>query len=402
MTHTRHILLLLLALLPIMGHAQIIDAQGEYVDTTFHDHVDRTAPDFITASVCIADPTDWHDDFLGVLGHAFIRLQCPTFDMDLCFSYESENAEEETARFLQGDLHMGMFCVPTTEYIQPFQRWNCAIHEYTLHLSPQAEQRLWEIMDRKVAEGQDMEMDLVRRGCTQTLVQFVEQALGEEAIQYGTWSDEYSLTRRQIIHHRLEPYPWIRILCCDLFLGGAFNDQVANESKILVPAQMIDTWQHATVQGHPLVTYSGELVEAPAPQVQRTWLTPMVCAIALLVLTLAVMALGRWRAPAVGRYYTLALLVAQCLVGLALVWLVTVSNLPGSRGAHLLPLYCPLLLPLWRWRRYWAPWYALGLVAWGVTMTVHPAYYVEPTHLVLALALIVALLAPMIPTKNAR
>ena len=76
------------------GFAQIYDEQGQYVDTIFHDHINRQAEDFVIVSLCVADPTDWKDDMLGVLGHAFIRLQCPVFDLDNCFSYECEPLED--------------------------------------------------------------------------------------------------------------------------------------------------------------------------------------------------------------------------------------------------------------------------------------------------------------------
>ena len=45
----------------------------------FNDTIDRLAPDFVLVSLCVADPTDYHQDVLGTSGHAFLRLQCPAF-----------------------------------------------------------------------------------------------------------------------------------------------------------------------------------------------------------------------------------------------------------------------------------------------------------------------------------
>ena len=42
----------------------------------FNDTIDRLAPDFVQVSLCIADPTDQSQDYLGITGHAFLRLQC--------------------------------------------------------------------------------------------------------------------------------------------------------------------------------------------------------------------------------------------------------------------------------------------------------------------------------------
>ena len=60
----------------------------------FNDTIDRLAPDFVLVSLCVADPVNWKDDALGTSGHAFLRMQCPTFGLDYCFSYEGENVND--------------------------------------------------------------------------------------------------------------------------------------------------------------------------------------------------------------------------------------------------------------------------------------------------------------------
>ena len=79
----------------------------------FNDTIDRLAPDFVKVSLCIADPTDYREDALGTSGHAFLRLQCPTFGLDYCFSYEGENVNDNLFRYLSGQTKMGMFAFHT-------------------------------------------------------------------------------------------------------------------------------------------------------------------------------------------------------------------------------------------------------------------------------------------------
>ena len=71
------------ALLPVvekdMTVAERNAAQG------FNDTIDRLDPDFVKVSFCMADPTDQTQDYLGITGHAFLRLQCPVFGLDYCF-----------------------------------------------------------------------------------------------------------------------------------------------------------------------------------------------------------------------------------------------------------------------------------------------------------------------------
>lgn len=151
----------------------------------FNDTIDRLAPDFVKVSLCIADPTDQTQDYLGMTGHAFLRLQCPTFGLDYCFSYESEKIKGQLWDYLTGKLKMGMFAVPTNEYLEDYRVWKRAVHEYHLNLPPEAEQRLWEQMDNHMMSERDIQMNLVKFGCTNTILRYVEKALSPTQIKYN-------------------------------------------------------------------------------------------------------------------------------------------------------------------------------------------------------------------------
>lgn len=271
----RKILTVLLAVVSLIIRAQ---------DAAPADTIDRLAPDFVTASICTAEPTDWRDDFLGVLGHAFIRLQCPSMNLDYCFSYESENANENTWKFLTGELKMGLFAVPTQEYIQTYRDWNRSVHEYTLNLPPEAELRLWEIMDNHVGDG--LPFDLIAHGCTQTLVKFVTNALGNTPIQYAEWPEKFKLTRREIADNALENYPWIRLSVVPFLVDERLDAPCPNDEKIILPPQIAEVWQNATVEGKPLLIYRGDLVEGEDVQAVKPWFTPAKAGVALLCLLL--------------------------------------------------------------------------------------------------------------------
>lgn len=271
----RKILCILLVVISSVVHAQ---------DDAPADTIDRLAPDFVTASICTADPTDWRDDFLGVLGHAFIRLQCPSIGLDYCFSYESENASENWGKFLTGRLEMGLFAIPTQEYVQSYRDWNRSVHEYTLNLSPEAELRLWEIMDKHLGAG--LPFDLTAHGCTQTLVQFVTKALGDTPIIYGEWPEEFALTRKEMLYRTLESYPWIRASVFPFLFDERMDAPCSNEEKIIQPSQITEIWQKAMVDGKPLLTYRGDLVVGEDVQVEKPWFTPAKAGIALLCILL--------------------------------------------------------------------------------------------------------------------
>ena len=127
---------------------------------------------------------------------------------------------------------MGMFRHPTQDYLEDYRHWNRAVHEYKLNLPPDVKQRLWEIMDNHVTNRLSLPHNLTRYGCSLTAVHFVEQALLPRKIAYA---------------------------------------QPPDKDLVKTPYGVIVAWSRATVDGHPLMTYAGDLVEAPAPTWWDIW-----------------------------------------------------------------------------------------------------------------------------------
>ena len=117
-------------------------------DDGINDGVDRTDPNFVTASLVTASPGE---ELFSCVGHAFIRLECPTFKLDYCFSDESENVRDRVFAFLAGRLKMGMFSVPTEKLLDDYRKDRRGVRQYRLNLAPDVKQRLWKLLDGKVA-----------------------------------------------------------------------------------------------------------------------------------------------------------------------------------------------------------------------------------------------------------
>lgn len=222
---------------------------AEY-DPRFGDDIDRTADDFVTVSLCVADPTNFRDDVLGVYGHAFLRLQCPVFDLDYCYSYEGERVNGQLIRYMLGKLKMGMYAIPTQEYVEDYRKWNRAVHEYVLSLPPDADQRLWEIMDNHLMEGTDLVLDLGERGCSSSAADNVVRALRPYSIRYTEKTEKLDFR---------------------------------------IPARLAEVWQKATLNGKPFAVYVGDLVEAESPTWWDIWfdVTTYAMVIAALILLAA-------------------------------------------------------------------------------------------------------------------
>lgn len=257
----------------------------------FNDTIDRLVDDFVTVSLCIADPTDQTQDFLGITGHSFLRLQCPKFGLDYCFSYESERIKGQLWDYISGRLKMGMFAAPTDEYLEDYRIWQRAVHEYHLSLPAEAKLRLWEQMDNHLMEEREMQMDLFKFGCTSTILRYVEKALQPDVITYN-WPEKYlEESVITLAGEHLQYHPWI-FFGMRIIAGRQLRALNMPKQKIVFPTDLLEVWSSATIDGTPVLAYAGDIVEAEPPVYTKPWFTPQLCGILLLVIIIAIVV---WR-----------------------------------------------------------------------------------------------------------
>ena len=267
------------------GQCQKLSVAERNAAQGFNDTIDRLAPDFVLVSLCVADPTDQSQDYLGITGHAFLRLQCPTFGLDYCFSYESEKIKGQLWDYLTGKLKMGMFAIPTNEYVEDYRVWKRAVHEYRINMPADAEQRLWEQMDNHMLTENDMQMNLVKFGCANTVLRYVEKALSPTQIKYN-WPEKYlTKSAMEIAEEHVGNYPWT-LLGLRLTAGREYAQMVSPKQKVLFPTDLLEVWSTATIDGEPMLEYVGDLVEAEPVEVEKPWFTPEVCGILLLIIAI--------------------------------------------------------------------------------------------------------------------
>lgn len=367
----------------------VMPLNAREVDPLFGDTIDRTAEDFVIASVCIADPTRWTDDMLGIAGHAFIRLQCPVFGLDNCFSYEGESVNDNLFNYLSGKTKMGYFAVHTDEYLVDYERWNRTVREYKLNLPPAVEQRLWEILDNHRATG--LHHNLIKYGCATTVVKYIKMALDTVPITYAPCKYD-ELGSRQIAFNSMSNEPWLRLVIMPLV---AYDSDVSRpiDEKLFIPADLAEVWQQATIDGQPMLTYQGNLVEGKELVEKAAWFTPMLFAILVLLVTIGFcftrLAIWDW-----------LLLAVQAVVGLILIALLFILKEIDLPVYILLLLFNPLSLLFWRWRKYWTPVYASFLFAGVVLLAVFSRFLVDPAVLVFALSYVVIYLKNYILSKR--
>ena len=363
----------------IVFTAMLLFAVEPSANAPLNDGVDRTDPNFVKASLLVFGPGN---ELFSCAGHACIRLECPTYKLDYCFSYESEAISDKVLTFFAGRLKMGMFAIPAEEFFKQYVDGGRGCRQYRLELPPAVKQRLWKIMDDKAAEGANLPYDYVRRGCAWSVLGCLRTALNPLQLEVSSWPAKYDMTRREITSSELPEHPW-KVFALHAIWGFETDREVTKIEKVLMPNDLLEFLKGAKVRGVPVVI--GEGIEVlPQKNVPRApFFTPMMAA-ALFVL-LAGANLVWVRKSFIDRIF----LSIQTLAGLFFSYLVVFSSLPASDWNWLLIPFNPLPILFWHWRRYWA-WPFVGvLVVWEAFMLLSPHQLTDPAYLVVVLAYIV-------------
>lgn len=375
------ILLLLVAFsMSLWAQEQQMSVAERNAAQGFNDTIDRLAPDFVTVSLVVCDP---EEVLYSTLGHAALHLQCPVFNLDYIFSYEGENVQDKIWTFLKGGLKMGMFAIPADEFLKVYQDTGRGVKEYTINLSPEQEQRLWEVMDNLQAKGADIPYDYFRRGCAKSVVQVIHRALGTSAIHYAPWSDKYTKqTQRELVRNFIEGAPWEEFFM--YFLIGVDGDKkYPCEQKLIVPTDLVEVWQQATFDNGASVLDDNPRVLLEATRHNEgTWFTPLLAAILLLIFSFF-------------RFGDYIVLTAATVAGAVMTYLIVFSGLPCTSWNWLIIPFNILPILAWHWRRYWALPYAILVFVWCLVMTGEWFFghiIVDWPHILFALSFAIVLL----------
>ena len=336
--------------------------------------------DFVKASILVATPSNV---LYSCAGHTGIRMQCPHYDLDVVYTYESESVMSHMLTFLMGGLKMGMTSVPTEKMLSGYGSVGRGITEYPLNIPLDKRKILWQYLDGKVAEGMSHSMGSIEKGCAFSTLRAIQTAILPDTLSFGKWDEKFiKKTRRTLLGDRISGFPWNRFVIFS-FASTEMDQPCTVINKLLIPADVIDVLSKTKLNGQLLLGPAKIIVPQTVVSKEKIWLTPMMIACFLLLLAV-VSCFG------LQRTISYIFLVLQSAGGLLMTTVLFFSTLPCTGFSWLLIPFNPLPLLLWYWRKWWLLPFGLVCCVWSIVMLAHKENpLVDPAHIVLVFSLAV-------------
>ena len=337
-------------LFPLMAEGQTASA----VDTTA-----IMRDDYITASILVVSPAN---EVYSMFGHCALRLNCPSKQMDYCFTFEMSSDTKGILNFFTGQSLGGFKPAPTQDYLDYYRKEQRSVTQYTLNLTPAEKLQLWKAADEEVARGNYWHYDYRRIQCASMLIYLVEKAL-DHPIVYHNLPQQVQGTQRYQGLAEGESFPW-SVFCFQTMKGTEMDVTEPIEEK-LTPRTLPLTWQQATVGDNRTLIAGNSESLLSGQSIKPTVFSPL-RACTLLLLIVVVASYGQWRYAwhILPRITDIILLVLFIAIALVVTTLVACSKNTGVQWNWYLPAFNPLPLLLGlipRWRRWTAG-------CWGIIL----------------------------------
>ena len=138
--------------------------------------------DFVTASLLILAPLKV---LYSVFGHAMLRMECPTHQLDYIYSFESEDDVGTFMRVVAGKAKAKYIAVPTDTFLNDCRETGREVRQYRLNLKPREKQELWQLLDNELLLGAHRNFNLLYTNCLSTTIIDVQRCLIAEQFEWG-------------------------------------------------------------------------------------------------------------------------------------------------------------------------------------------------------------------------
>lgn len=310
------------------------------------------APDssnFVTASLLIAEPVGASS---SVFGHVSLRMECPVHHLDYVFTLTNDpNASPFMTGFV-GNTDARFVAVPTDTCIRDYRADQRELIQYRLNLTPHEKQELWRLLDEEMMAVSHGKFNFQTNSCLTSTIMTIQQCLIDEHFEWGPMDYPRTLCDGDFLRYTLRESPWTEFLYVT-FCGVAYAQHSAEEHR-MTPQTIVPFLREAKFvnnnsgESRPVITDKGVVLVKGTIKEKAFPLTPTIVFGILLVLTLLITLAERmlhWRRLAQG--FDVVLFVSQALMGILMIYIITCSEIFGSKWNWYIITFFPLPLLIW-------------------------------------------------------
>ena len=327
-----------------MHHLRIILLLAITQMITIHIHGENSteiAPDssnFIKASLIVITPTDI---IYSSLGHCAIRMECPSENLDYCFSLETDVQPSEYVRFFNGETRAAVRAIPSKTYIQEFQHQGRGITQYELNLTTREKQLLWKNLDEEMMKPPHLKFNFLNTNCVMMVVIMIQNALIDEHINYGQLPSYVTGDNGNSVRQLTSSTPWYKFIYITLY-GSNCDKSVALEYR-LSPMKLPEVYSNAHIEGNnglrTLLKGQPLVLAKQTNFMKASPVTPLIFFSSILVLVI-IITIGEWQWgwKRAAHITDTVLLAVEFIMGIILTYMSVVSNLfPSHWNWYLIP-----------------------------------------------------------------
>ena len=285
-------------------------------------------------------------EIYALFGHSAIRYENPEKDQDWVFNYGMFSFKEPNfvMRFVKGETDYQLGVVPFRYFETEYALRGSSVYQQVLNLTDEEKVRLISLLEENyLPSNRVYRYNYFYDNCTTRARDKVEESIQGKVVYPET---EKELSFRDIIHEFTAGSEWGEF-GIDLCLGSEADEPIDERKQMFAPFYMMEAARGAMIHRAdtvvPLVLEEFKVVDAVLEDEPAFPLSPMTCAMGLLVATAFVVGWGiRKGRPCLA--WNVLMFFLQGLGGCIVAFLFFFSLHPTVGSNWLLMLFHPLAL----------------------------------------------------------
>lgn len=234
MHNLRAILLLTISLLMIIPEAHSEGSKEVLSDSS----------NFVKASLIVSTPTDI---IYSSLGHCAIRMECPSEQLDYCFSLETNTQPGDYLKFFNGDADAAVRAIPTEMYLAECRKEGRGVDQYEFNLTWHEKQQLWKSLDEEMMKPPHLKFNFLNTNCVMMVIIMIQNALIDESINYVEVPSYLTCDNGNGLRHLTRSTPWYQFIY--ITLSGAICDEYFSMEYRMTPISLSEVFGKAQIKG---------------------------------------------------------------------------------------------------------------------------------------------------------